>query len=163
MAEPLSLAVTVGTHPVLAPPPGMRVPLRLLYLALATFCLSVRLRIGKPPPSVRGRCRWPPGAVAAPGLGAASALGLIHEFSGRRCALDCTRRSDTCYATQRSCRASHCSPQNAMWAYGTTGTSDGEAGRDQQHPKRGDVAGIDAVRMSKREQHLALRDRFHDH
>jgi hypothetical protein len=32
-------------------------------------------------------------------------------------------------------------------------------GRDQQHRKRGDVAGTDAVRMCKREQHLALGER----
>jgi hypothetical protein len=47
--------------------------------------------------------------------------------------------------------------------YGRTRISDGQAGRDQQYPERGDVAGIDAVRLSKREQHLALRERFHDH
>jgi hypothetical protein len=40
---------------------------------------------------------------------------------------------------------------------------DGEAGRDQQHCKRGDVAGVDAVRIGKREQHLAAGERFNDH
>jgi hypothetical protein len=104
--------------------------------------------------------RWPRGAVAAPGLGAASALGLVREFSGRCCVPECTRRSDTHCAIRRSCRASHCSPQNAIWAI----WDDKHLRRcDQHHPERGDVAGIDAVRMSKREQHLALRERFHDH
>jgi hypothetical protein len=46
---------------------------------------------------------------------------------------------------------------------GRTRCSDGEAGRNQQHRERGDVAGIDAVRTGRREQHLALGERFHDH
>jgi hypothetical protein len=40
--------------------------------------------------------------------------------------------------------------------------SDGEGGRDNQHRKGGDVAGIDAVRMGKREQHITLGERFYD-
>jgi hypothetical protein len=47
--------------------------------------------------------------------------------------------------------------------HGRTRCSDGEDGRNQQHRERWDVAGIDAVRMGKREQYLALGEGFHDH
>jgi hypothetical protein len=44
-----------------------------------------------------------------------------------------------------------------------TAALDGKTGRDQQHRQGGEVADINTVRRSERDQDFALWERFNDH